>query len=45
VDAIHVQPEQKDVKGQIIPVCFDTVLVNGKGLNGIQGQGNKGEFG
>jgi hypothetical protein len=34
VDTVHVWLEQKDVKGQIIPACFDTVLVNGKGLNG-----------
>jgi hypothetical protein len=34
VDAVHVQPEQKDAKGWIIPARFDTVLVNGKELNG-----------
>jgi len=29
VDAIYVQPEQKDKQGRIIPAQFDTVLVQG----------------
>jgi hypothetical protein len=29
VDVVHVQPEQEGLHGQIIPVCFDTVLVQG----------------
>jgi len=29
VDAVYVWPEQKDKQGQIIPVQFDTVLVQG----------------
>jgi len=31
VDAVHVQPEQKDKCGWIIPARFDTVLVQGHG--------------
>ena len=27
VDAVHIQPEQKDSRGRIIPARFDTVLV------------------
>jgi hypothetical protein len=39
VDAIHSWPEQQDLRGQIIPSCFDPVLVKG----GEQtGQGGKG---
>lgn len=30
IDTIHVQPEQTDIHGQIIPVQFDMVLVCGK---------------
>jgi len=43
VDVVHVRPEQLDSHGQIIPACFDTLLVNGRGPNGRQGQSNKGE--
>jgi len=39
VDVACVRPEQKDLRGRIIPARFDTVLVNSK----PQGQGNKGE--
>lgn len=42
VDVVHVRPEHKDTRGRIIPGRFDTVLVNGRGPNGIQAQGNKG---
>jgi hypothetical protein len=42
VDAVHVRPEHKDSHGRINPARFDTILVNGKGPNGTQGQGNKG---
>ena len=31
---VHIQPEQKDMHGQIIPGRFNTVLVNGRGPNG-----------
>jgi hypothetical protein len=31
VDAIHIRPEQKDLRGQIIPAHFDTVLIRGSG--------------
>jgi len=44
-DVVHVQPEQKDTRGRIIPGRFDTVLVNGRGPNGTRGQGNKGLYG
>jgi len=30
IDTIHVQPEQTDIHGQIIPAQFDTVLVHGQ---------------
>ena len=36
VDAVHIQPEQKDSRGRIIPSRFDTVFVRTKG--------NKGDF-
>jgi len=31
VDTVHVQPEQRDKCGQIIPARFDTVLIQGSG--------------
>jgi Plavaka transposase len=31
VDAVYVRPEQKDSRGRIIPVRFDTVLIQGSG--------------
>jgi Plavaka transposase len=43
VDVVHVRPEQKDTHGRIIPGRFDTVLVNGRGPNGMRGQGNNGQ--
>ncbi len=43
VDVVHIWPEQLDSHGRIVPAHFDTVLVNGRGPNGRQGQSNKGE--
>jgi hypothetical protein len=37
IDAIHVQLEQTDIHGQIIPVRFDTVLVCGQ-CNTVHGK-------
>ena len=31
IDAVHVQPDQKDKRGRIIPARFDTVLIRGSG--------------
>jgi hypothetical protein len=29
MDSVQIRPEQKDTRGQIIPACFDTVVVQG----------------
>ena len=39
IDVVHAWPEQQDSCGQIIPSCFDTVLVQGSAAHA---QGNKG---
>jgi hypothetical protein len=31
IDSVHARPEQKDLRGRIIPSRFDTVLVRGRG--------------
>jgi len=39
INVVHAWPEQQDSCGQIIPSCFDTVLVQGSAAHA---QGNKG---
>jgi hypothetical protein len=34
VDSVHARPEQRDSRGQIIPPCFDTVVVRSSGPKG-----------
>jgi len=42
VDSVHVQPQQTDSHGRIIPSRFDTVLIQPKGQNSTPGQGIRG---